>query len=754
MGISVIGGAGAAGEVLPVNALEKVYEAYSADGYFEYSPAGGVPAGKYILQVEGSNVDYVEAVGKGQESKGKGICYLDVEAGGAITATASTFGDASVASSFVRYNAPMFVFDEIQGSPVYDFIPYSPVWTEGDNWVATSGLNSSNQLYTSRNNAVSWRDEKDYSVYSTAIDVMTGTSYNDPQKMGDVIKVGDYLFMSASAASPNSATIFRTSDLNGGAGTWTKLSAATSAWNLGSSPGLPQRLIAYSWGYIRYSDNYGDSWTNASVPNAMNYWSPVIAGSDIYCIESNRFYSSGNSYIIKSSNNGQTWTNVNSIGGTFAPISIANQPGTSNWLVVARDNNSYTYTGTSSDDMANITWQTRTTNTTAPLTQRVIWSEVLGGKWALAQNDGAIYTSTDGLTWTSSFNPNGTYPVIFSEQDGKLIYQAWNSSGIWWTADGVTINQYTSNLGNFQGVSYSNGKYLVTNGQSTALKGPTLDNLTAVSLPVSPGSIVGFGLLLLAKAGTTNNYVYSTDGGDTWASGITNGSYGAPCFVDGKFFRIDTSGGLWSSTDLISWTQRATFGNYTPTRIKKIGSTFIAYGHLSNNGGYRVSNNLSDWTDIYIGQQYGTAWGLVADPASNWTTFHLGNGVPKSSQNWWLGNPYASATYGLSVQINATSTSGAWSNTSEYYDGVEAGGVGWIYTGHIYQDRMYTTNNATTTRLNQTTQHRMVGAWDSTYKCQPAIGFGKVTSVAKNSNFIYQFSYGKPSSIAIYRMKD
>lgn len=760
MGISTIGAAAGGGEVLPINALEKVYETYSADGYFEYNPAGGVPAGKYIIEVEGSNVDYVEAVGRGQASRGKGVCYLNVEAGGAITATASTFGDGSVAASMQRLNSPYYTFESYWRNPTYSFAPYNTVYINGENWIATSGPDYEQvRLYTS-SNGLTWRRERDYSPYTGARDVMINNNLaNDPQSMGDMVAVNGYLYMTTPPVNSGNGYTYRTADPRGRAGTWTTIFTETG-WNLGKAPTNSSRVILYQWGAIKYSDNDGVSWTTASVPANNPFFSPVIAGNDIYCIDSVRYYSSGSSYIVKSTNNGQSWSRVTpttgDFGSTYFPVSMANQPGTSNWVIIARDNNNYTYTGYSTDDFANISWSTFTTGTSEPLYNKVLWSEVLGGVWAFAasaNDSGVIYTSTDGSTWSALTNPGGAAPGVFIEMEGKLVYQARNASYLWWTADGVTFNQNTSDFSNLHGVTYSGGKYRVTNNTSTILEGTSLDSLNKVNVGVALGSLVSFGDLILAK--NNNNYYTSLNGGVSWTAGETNGCAGAPCFTDGKFLRIDTSGNLYSSTDLVTWTQRTTFSTYAPSRIKKLGDLYIAYGYYTTNGGYRLSPDLETWTDYSVSSASTTIWGAVYDATSGWSTFHNGNGSAYSSPMWWVSHPYSSGTYGTQPELSFQNIDNIWtSNTTIRIDGVEAAGLAWIWTGYMILDTSANTISTLKPRMIPTTSYRMVSHYTDAINNQPAVGFGKVTSVEPGSNYLYQFSYGKPASIAIYRMKE
>ena len=764
MAVSTFGpAAGAAGAALPINALEKVYEAYSADGYFEYSPAGGVPAGKYILEVEGSNVDYIEAVGKGQTSKGKsGRCYLEVQAGGSISATASAFGDSTVAATAITTGAPHFTSEWTPGDATYSFSPgeraaISPT----GNWVTIFGLNGQKSLETSTN-GVAWTWQKDNSIYAEAEDVMSGINYNASQFIGDVKWIGNYWY--ATLAPVNASTgLYRSSDPAGAAGTWTLpagTSTAYTSWSLSGTPGLPNRVVRGYNGGFAYSDNNGASWTQASSPDTgSNGYQITIAGSEMYAIQSNRYYSGGiNSYISKSTNNGQSWSLVYNWGTSWFPLSIANKPGTTEWVAIVKDNSNYIYTSKSTDGGASWSSTLFTTNTSLSSYNKVIWSDVANGFLFAASdgNAGNIYYSATGGggTWNLWRSTPGNALVGLAENNGKVIYYSYNSKGLYWTDDGVTFNESTTDFTNIRGVAYAGGNYFLSNASANILKGPSLDNLSLTYNGKNVGSMVAFGDNILGKISNTSNYAYSIDGGTTWSNGINNGMYGAPCFTDGKFFRIDNTLTLWSSLDLVSWTQHTTF-SYGYRFIRKIGFTYFAYGSSTSSDGYAVSTDLSNWKILGGGVGSAAIWGVGLDESSGWYFAQIGNGSTRSSRNPFAGY-ISDSTYGTSLQGPAYQTSSSPISNSTYgYDGVEAGGVGWLFQGFVSLGKDYSTTNSDMLRYYAgTTSGEMVAYYDKSYLNQPAIGLGKVTSVNPINYKINQFSYGKPASIAIYKMKE
>ena len=761
MGISVIGGAGAAGSSLPINALEKVYEAYSEDGYFEYSPVGGVPAGKYILEVEGSNVDYIEAVGKGQASKGKsGRCYLDVLDGGAITATASAFGDSTVAATVSRLSTPHFTTEKSPGNGTYSFNPGNRANIADDgNIVSFFGTDSNKRLETSSNGITfTWQKEFYNNNPSEGWAVATGNNnLANHQFTSDVKKIGDYWYAIAGPVN-NSVGMIRSADPKGAAGTWTTLGNNSFAgWSLAGSPTSNRIFRGYNG--IYYSDNFGASWTSANNHTSSYAYDIQSSGSDLYAIQSNRYYSGNvNSYISVSTNNGLTWTQRYNFGTPYFPLSIANKPGTSEWVAILIDGNSYTYTAFSDDNCASWSIATYNTGTSYSNYQKVIWSEIANGFLFAASenNSGNIRYSATGAngTWSLWRAVPGNALIDLVENGGKVLYSAYNALGVFWTSDGVTFNESGSDFSNIRGIAYAGGNYFIGNGTSTILKGPDFDQLAKISIGQSVASMVASGDRILGKISNGSNYAYSIDAGLTWSAGVTNGMYGAPCFTDGTFFRIDTSYNLWSSVDLVSWTQRTSF----PTSyrfIRKLGSMYFAYGGASNNNGYGLSKDLTSWTYHGLNSSYQSAWGAGLDEASGWHFFHFGNGSSMCSYNPFAGNVWASSLYGINLEGPAyTDGNSAMNSTSYRFDGVEAGGVGWLYQGFTKAGQSYRTSGMDTLRYYKATDGVVVAPYHTTYLNQPAVGFGKVTSVDIVSNNVYQMSYGKPASIAIYKMKE
>lgn len=763
MAVSSFSGAGAAGggEIAPINTLEKVYEAYSENGFFSYSPAGGVPAGKYAIKVEGSNVDFVEASGKGQASSGKnGLCYLTVEAGGAINATASKLGDTSVTTSYERKSLPKFVMEYELGDPAYSFTPYDSVSTKDGKTVAIYGANSYSRLYTSTNAGVTWKYENEDSIYTEANDVMTSSNIGTPQKIGEVQHFGDYIFALTPPVNTTGNGLFRSSDPAGKAGAWSHLQSSVTGWSMAEASGVPGRLLVGTSNGVFYSDNYFSSYTTASTPNGLAVYQIRESNTGIYAIQSSQFSSGGTGYIIKSTDNGQTWTNAYT-SSTYRILSIANEPGTSTWVIVALDNNNYTYTGRTTDDFLNISFTSHATTTNYPWMQKVIWSTVYNGfVYALSDNNaGNLYLSTDsGQTKTLIRSVPNNGITALKETGGRLFTGAYNSINLFSTADGTNWNQSTSGWVNPWGVAYTGSKFFVANATTNMLEGTDLDSLSMRTVPAAFGAIVANGSLLMAKVSTGYSWYYSIDNGDTWTYGDSAGMYGSPMVVDGKFMRIDTSLRIWTSTDLLTWTQRATLTQ--PYRaIKKIGKIYFAYMGPSHSYGYAVSTDLSSWTYYNAGSSYSSLWGISYSEEDGLYHAMLGNGTPYSSFNLFSGNPYFDSSYGVGLIGPGYTTTGSpyslASNTTTYVDGIEAGGVGWFYNGYAKPAIMPNTTPYPVGRyfMASINGQPLIGLTSSTYLNRANIGQGMVLSV-NGSNYIYKFSYGKPASISIYQIKE
>jgi hypothetical protein len=231
------------------------------------------------------------------------------------------------------------------------------------------------------------------------------------------------------------------------------------------------------------TDLYGYIARNTGDPN----WS-VYAASDVVNIV---VWSNGKFYIsratttpyLASSTDGLTWTQLTT------PVSLPVQAVCSSSIGLLAIAGSLPYM--SYDNGA--TW-TAGAATSLLSPQTIIWD---GAKFILAGRN--IYTSTDGLNWTSRLNPGtqvdrrfklawsgSLFVTTFADPLNNLIpYRSYTSP------DGITWTNVTSTYGrSFNAVSYANGQFIFVAYSGT--QSAYYTSVTGTTTPVLQGTIVGY----------------------------------------------------------------------------------------------------------------------------------------------------------------------------------------------------------------------------------------------------------------------
>ena len=176
-----------------------------------------------------------------------------------------------------------------------------------------------------------------------------------------------------------------------------------------------------------------------------------------------------------------------------------------------------------------------------------------------------LYTSTDGLTWTSRTNPmsSGNMIADFAYGNGIYVGSGGNSAaaatiisstdGITWVTRAQIVWASSSST---TGIIYGSGGFLAFNGNSTAL----------------------------------GRYYVSTDA-ITWTTRTPGVStiWQAATYANGIYMLVSSTGYTVTSTDAITWTVKSTGG--LPTSI--VGRINISSSIAYNNGTFVVTGNDS-----------------------------------------------------------------------------------------------------------------------------------------------------------------
>jgi hypothetical protein len=230
-----------------------------------------------------------------------------------------------------------------------------------------------------------------------------------------------------------------------------------------------------------------------------------------------------------------------------------------------------------------------TRNLTATITQSQNSIVFGNGLFVSAGNGGTIYTSTDGITWTS--RTSGTASVIRSIDYGGGLYLYGGTGGVVGSStDAITWTVRTSGTAsNIQSVAYGGGIYLYT-GTGGVLSTST-DTITwnaRTSGTTSTNNTIIF-LNSLYLYGGQNIIGTSTDG-ITWVANNANitSSMVSIWFNNSKYYASGTNLRI-TSTDGTTWTsvraqnQSTGLGSANPAgNVIKVNNVFLLTGSNSN----------------------------------------------------------------------------------------------------------------------------------------------------------------------------
>jgi hypothetical protein len=216
-------------------------------------------------------------------------------------------------------------------------------------------------------------------------------------------------------------------------------------------------------------------------------------------------------------------------------------------------------------------------------------------------NNGTLYSSSDGITWTSRTSGFGT-TAIFTVAYGNGLFVAAGNSGILTTStDGITWTARTSNMGSnqIQQVVYANSVWVgVGYGGGTTNTGGIIYSTDGITWTRKSQSLtVGSQYYGVAWNGTywivaanqsTNNFLYASTPSGTWTAGLVNGS-GANYWVGcdgGNTFLFNSSSSVFigsNSATLASVSQvSGTFAYANQTMDRTIATIYNGRLYFSN----------------------------------------------------------------------------------------------------------------------------------------------------------------------------
>ena len=270
-----------------------------------------------------------------------------------------------------------------------------------------------------------------------------------------------------------------------------------------------------------------------------------------------------------------------------------------------------------------------TTNGTAEswatVNQPLTWNQRIGGlvnnlytaayngsdMYVAAGGSGLLYSSPDGVTWTSRTTQFSGVSDIYRVAYGNGLWVAVGESGRLSTStDGITWTTRTSNMStnNIVDVVYDNSIWVaVGNGGGTTNTGGIIYSTngttwTRKSQSISVGStystVIWNGtnwIIGSTNSGTGNNYLYATAPSGTWTADIDGqGDQIWKIIWDGTRHTYHTNGGWWYSTSTSTLTGGAQiYGAGNPTNGAASSRSVISYRNGIIYQGYLYYNSFA-----------------------------------------------------------------------------------------------------------------------------------------------------------------
>lgn len=370
----------------------------------------------------------------------------------------------------------------------------------------------------------------------------------------------------------------------------------------------------YGWmaGYYNYnSSRYVLSYTTALNP-VDNYWTSAstILNTNfsttrpVYGINygNNTYVAVGDSgttaYSVGGPNN---WTSSNNIGGSPTMFDVVYSTTNSMWVAVGDNSIAYSTTGA--------TWSTGVTGVQSGTLNFV---NEYDGEFVATGNNGALYTSTNGINWTKQ-----TITVSSELSKPQYLVDKWVVHTEYGTSNSRVPELYIStNLSSWNSpIVISSAKTSVTNDNNSVvmLAGAkqvaiTTNGTTWIKKEIGTtydiySSAYGNGRWILGTGQFPSSQVaVSTNNGGSWSLyNMTPSSSNTLRDIEygnGVFVAVGSSFISYSSTGT-SWTQTG-YTSHDFQRVVFVNGTFIALGTNSNAIYYGISEDGANWAIHYL----------------------------------------------------------------------------------------------------------------------------------------------------------
>lgn len=531
-----------------------------------------------------------------------------------------------------------------------------------------------------------WLAAGDAGYMVTSTDTITWSTVAFPVATSiQTLTYGNGVYVAAGQQNSASGSIATSTDLV----TWSTRSIGSAGLGMAASAyGAGLIVVAGQTGYL-FTSTDGVTWTSRASSSGSSFIRALGYNGT-------RFTYVSDVGTVGYSTDAITWTNGGSFTG-FGASAIA-------WgsrFVANQQTSLSPRSGLGQTSTDGITW----TSTAQPIGYASIYTSLYANNtYLIAGEAGFLNTSTDGLTWSSRLSNfttfirglaygNGVYVAV-----GDSGYLSSSTNGVTWTtrsADWSGTFPATASL--LRTVIFDGSKFIT--GGARGILATSTDGITWVSRMSNNGTVTvtpsggGYngatygpsGYLVAGQSGFASK---STDG-ITWYPvnvklGLNN-LYAAR-YLNGIYIVCGTSlqSGISTSTDLITWTTRATTGISSGTGID------ISYGNgiytiVASSMNIFTSTDLVTWTsrvstftsaDIYA-TEYGAGVFVAAGAHGQLSTSTDGITWVTRASNSYPGSSASANVTSIAYNGSGTyfmntpaSSAGRWSIMSSSTDGV------------------------------------------------------------------------------------
>jgi hypothetical protein len=360
---------------------------------------------------------------------------------------------------------------------------------------------------------------------------------------------------------------------------------------------------------VSYTTN-GSSWTSVAA-NVSPYPVSVAAGGGVaLCVGSG---------ISRSTNNGSSWTNLNTTYGNPYGLPRGIAYGGGRWVVNISESFFYP-DGTVATNGPKIgystdlsSWTAVSLNSLTPGNNLTSMSYANGKFWTWGQSS-CLLSSSDAVTWSKSTGTisNAVYTVV-GDGSSTLVAPTGGSSDYYYSTNNGsswTAATWTSSAPMY-GAAFGSGRFVAVGwngaGQARIAYGTNGSSWTFINAPAGTDNVLtgvtwssGANLFLATMNGSNNKYLTSPDGINwTLRTAPTNVKFynqSGHVLGDALGFVIDYAVhsqhgyGGWQSTDGINWTSFGSLGitGATPGITGESRMTPTQANVIASNGTTRV----------------------------------------------------------------------------------------------------------------------------------------------------------------------